>query len=317
MDNQHILTVIVPVYNSSATICRCLDSIINQSLKKIKIIIIDNASTDNSLEIINEYTLHYPQISLYHNEQNMGPGNARNIGLKNADTKYITFLDSDDWVDFEAYYNAINSLEENSDCDIAVFGIKTEYNSISLSTIRYEFKRFNIISNNFALALLCRAYEQSEYISPLLGCKIYRTKFLLQYNICFVNNYFEDNAFAFITFLHSNNILLIPNCYLHYYQNQSSITHTFSKRHIDDFFVSISVIKSYLNKIGKYQEYKQLYFSFLDKCCKFLLNIMFQSEQEIKIQKKYLIYFWKRFQEYIPMDDYLDYYDINIIKKLL
>ena len=90
MDDKYILTVIIPSYNNDQYIERCLKSIINQSIKNIKIIIVDDGSTDTSLDIIQRYTKKYNNIE-YYTSKRQGPGMARNIGITNCNTKYVTF----------------------------------------------------------------------------------------------------------------------------------------------------------------------------------------------------------------------------------
>ena len=129
MNNKYLLTVIIPVYNTEKYIKRCIDSILNQSFKYIKIIIINDNSTDRSSSIIHKFSS-YEQVKIIENSYNIGQGESRNIGLNLVDTDYFCFLDSDDWVDTQAYETAVKALEENPICDIAIFGIKTEYENL-------------------------------------------------------------------------------------------------------------------------------------------------------------------------------------------
>lgn len=93
------VSVIVPVYNSEKYLRDCLDSLVNQTLKDIEIIVVDDASTDKSMEIIMEYKNKYPSmIKVFQNEQNKGQGASRNVGISLATGEYIGFLDSDDYV---------------------------------------------------------------------------------------------------------------------------------------------------------------------------------------------------------------------------
>lgn len=108
-EEEFILTVIIPTYNNENYIQRCLDSVINQSLKSIKIIIIDDGSTDNSLEVIKQYARSYDNIE-YCVSNRVGPGAARNIGISKCTTKYLAFIDSDDWIDLNAYKKCTDLL---------------------------------------------------------------------------------------------------------------------------------------------------------------------------------------------------------------
>ena len=180
MDNNYVLTVIIPVYNTDKYIERCINSVVNQSLKNIRIVAIDDASTDMSWDILRKYA-EVDNILVARNNNNIGQGATRNLGLKYVNTKYFCFLDSDDWVDINAYKRAINSLESHGECDIAVFGIKTEYDNYSLSNVRYQYED-NIVSGEFAISLLTHENAQESYISALLGNKVFRSHSLSHFS---------------------------------------------------------------------------------------------------------------------------------------
>lgn len=99
-----LISVIIPVYNAQNYLKECLDSILSQTLKEIEIICIDDGSTDDSYEIIEEYGRQYPNIVILR-QKNQGAGNARNNGIAHAIGKYVCFMDADD------YYAGSNVLE--------------------------------------------------------------------------------------------------------------------------------------------------------------------------------------------------------------
>lgn len=315
MDNKYILTVIIPSYNNDKYIERCLESIINQSLKNIKILIVDDGSTDASLDIIQLYTKNYDNIE-YYTSKRQGPGIARNIGISNCSTKYITFIDSDDWIDLNAYKKCVDLLESHPQCDVAVIGVMTEYDSYMLSQKRYTYESENIIGSNLALYLLTDIQNYSERISPLVGNKVYRRNLIIDNNILFPNTYFEDNVFMFKLFYYAKYIILVPNNYLHYYQRNNSIMHSFSKKHISDFFESVSNIKSFLDYEKCFHNYEKIFFAYFQRGCKSLLNILFCVEQDSQVQKKYLLVFMKYIEKNFDLEELINNIDINIIKKI-
>ena len=107
-----VISIIVPVYNAQNSIDKCIRSIIEQTYKNIELILIDDGSTDDSLVICNKYAKTDKRIKIIHKE-NGGVSSARNIGLKNANGDYISFVDSDDYLDKKMYEVLLDNIEKN------------------------------------------------------------------------------------------------------------------------------------------------------------------------------------------------------------
>lgn len=312
------ISIIVPAHNSEQTISRCLESLINQSLKELEIILVDDNSTDSTYAIMKKYQQQYPSrivlLSVNNSKGTYGPGGARNVGLKKAQGTYIGFVDSDDWVD-SSLFRIVYQSAMNEDADIAIFGVKDEFSNSSCSKIRYEYEH-NIIGHIYALNMLCRLNNSDRYISPMVCQKIYRTDFLKRNKIYFeANSYYEDDQFSFFCFLHDCKIVLVPGVYYHYYQNTGSITHTFSKKHIDTLVMAFINMRNYLQKNLLYDTYSDYYFSYMDKCLASTLNVLFSSEPTVQIQKKYLIYLFKQLSKCISIEEGITYLDLKRIQR--
>ena len=106
MQSNPKVSIIIPVYNVEQYLPKCLDSIINQTLKDIEIICINDGSIDNSLSILKEYASKDDRIIII-DKENEGQGIARNLGIKKAKGKYIGFVDPDDWVDIQMFEKCI------------------------------------------------------------------------------------------------------------------------------------------------------------------------------------------------------------------
>lgn len=119
------ISVIIAVYNVEDYIKRCLESIVNQTYNNMQIIIVDDGSTDKSSEICDEYALIDQRIEVIHKE-NGGLISARKEGLKLATGDYVINIDSDDWIEKEAFEIITNKIEKFSP-DILVFGYKKEF----------------------------------------------------------------------------------------------------------------------------------------------------------------------------------------------
>ena len=109
---MHKLSIVIPVYNTAVYLKECLDSIINQTYSNIEIICVDDCSPDNSAEIIKEYAAKDNRIKYIKHSENKKQGAARNTGIDAASGKYITFIDSDDYLSYKYVYEKCISLME-------------------------------------------------------------------------------------------------------------------------------------------------------------------------------------------------------------
>ncbi|MDT2769694.1 glycosyltransferase family 2 protein [Enterococcus pseudoavium] len=121
-ENKIDLSVIVPVYNVKETLCRAVESIVNQNLEKIEIILVDDGSTDGSQYICDDLEKKHKFVNVIHKE-NGGLSSARNVGIIQAQGEYITFIDSDDYYTESFFEEAIKKLN-NDNGDIFVFGLR-------------------------------------------------------------------------------------------------------------------------------------------------------------------------------------------------
>ena len=112
------VSIIVPVYNAENYLKKCLDSLINQTYKYIEIILVNDGSVDNSEKIILKYKEKYPKIIRYYKQNNKGQGSARNLGIKKAKGNYITFVDSDDYIDRTMIEKMVNQSGDIVICDL-------------------------------------------------------------------------------------------------------------------------------------------------------------------------------------------------------
>lgn len=116
MSIQPKYSVIIPIYNREATLARCVESLLSESREDVQILLVDDGSTDKSAEIATVYADQYSQVQYYYKE-NGGVSSARNFGLDLAKGQYITFIDSDDYVN-PGYFSNLDAAE---DCDLLVF----------------------------------------------------------------------------------------------------------------------------------------------------------------------------------------------------
>ena len=117
-----LISIIIPAYNVEKYISKCLESIIKQTYSNIEIILVDDGSTDKTSEICDEYEKKDDRIKVIHTE-NRGVSEARNKGLENVKGNWITFVDSDDWIE-EDFCEVLLKKIKDYDADIALCGYK-------------------------------------------------------------------------------------------------------------------------------------------------------------------------------------------------
>lgn len=139
--NKPVVTVTVPVYNTSKYLRKCLDSLAAQTLKDIEIIVVDDGSTDNSGAICDEYGSRYSNFKIIHQE-NGGLAAARQTGLEAASGEYIIVCDSDDWVEPDMYERLYKAAKD-TDADIVMCGYVAEYSDGRSVPVQKWFKHLD------------------------------------------------------------------------------------------------------------------------------------------------------------------------------
>jgi len=294
------ITIIVPVYNGEKYIERCIESILNQSYKNIELLIINDNSTDATNEIVSRY-LKYSNIKYIVNNETLGPAIARNIGLSEAASPYILFLDCDDWIDLNCIEKAINVLDNDSTVDIVIWEVKTAYYSNHFS-VRYQYQYNNTLDNKMALSLLSHSIENEYFISPLLGCKVFRKQLLDTNKVKFPNTIYEDDMFTFLSILYSKKIALITGSYLYYYQHHESLTHHFTEKNITDFFDTFKELYTYMDSSSK-----KCFYNYLSKSLSSMLNCMTNIITDKEILSKYKSMIFELFYKNININEYYSY----------
>jgi glycosyltransferase involved in cell wall biosynthesis len=112
---MHQISIIVPIYNADSYLAKCIESLINQDYPHLQIILVNDGSTDRSLEIASEYAAKDNRIEVHSQDRNQGQSIARNIGLQQAKGEYVSFVDADDYIDSDFYSYMLKHIG-NLDC---------------------------------------------------------------------------------------------------------------------------------------------------------------------------------------------------------
>ena len=222
---KELISVIVPIYNVEKYLQQCLDSIINQTYKKLEIILIDDGSVDNCPTICDEYAKKDKRIRVIHKE-NKGISHARNTGLDISNGNYIAFVDGDDYIEstmIETLYK--NLKENNSDISICNYyevfstnnklGLKMGNNKIFTSKNKYE-----LLINDYKIVMI-----------PPWG-KIYKKEIFN--NIKYPNGMIMEDSYILTDILKTVNRISYINTPLYYYvQRENSIMKKFTLKRLD------------------------------------------------------------------------------------
>mgnify|MGYP000949587757 FL=1 len=228
------ISVIIPVYNAQDGIKRCVDSLLNQSFKNFEIILLNDGSKDNSLNILKEYELKYSFVRVI-DKQNEGVAVTRNKGILLAEGEYTMFMDNDDFVDsdyIETFYQAIHVKK----LDLVIGG----------------YKRVNQ-DNQIIFSQDIQQSEWSKYIIMAPWAKVYRTEFLKTNNLEFFDyGIGEDIIFNLAAYKTTDKIGLLDYKGYNWYYNNKSISNT-SQRGFSPK-IDILVLFSKILELGKPSE---------------------------------------------------------------
>lgn len=254
------VSIIVPIYNVEKYLDRCMNSLINQTLKDIEIIMVDDGSPDNCPKMCDEWAKKDSRIKVVH-KKNGGLGYARNSGLDVATGEYVAFVDSDDYIDLKMYeilYD--NATKSNAD---AVFcGFKKEVHKRKFVDVRecesYKEFRGADVQQLIPDFIAAPPYSSKEYVYEMsVWHSIYRNSVIKDNNIKFVSerDYSSEDLPFQLDFLKKANIILfIPDILYNYCWNESSLT----KRINEEKFYKIVALYNLLCKKSKLYDEKGL-----------------------------------------------------------
>lgn len=206
------VTVVIPVYNSEKYIARCIDSVINQTYQDFEIQIINDGSKDKSQEIIDSYTKKYPDKIISIEQENKGVAKTRNEAIKRSKSKYIMFLDNDDYLDRDYIEKYVNEIEKE-ELDVVIGGYKRpDENGNIVKTLKLQDK------------------EWCKFMIMTPWAKIFKRQYLIDNDINFlVNDIGEDNYFNFKAMLLTDKIKILDYIGYNWFFNNSSVSNTRQK----------------------------------------------------------------------------------------
>ena len=263
------VSVIVPFYNVGPYIEKCLESLVNQTLEDIEIILVNDGSQDNSDQKVKQYQIKYPYKIKCYEKPNGGLGDARNYGINYATGEYIAFLDSDDYIE-PTMYEEMYQMAKQENADMVECDFWWEYPKKKREDIGTEYL------NQKDMMEKARVVAWNK----LIKTEIYQNYPKARFS---VGLRYEDVEGFYKILPYINKVAYVRKCFVHYIQRQGSISNTQNKRNEDIFKVLDNVI-DYYKQNNLYDEFKvqleYIYARYL--LCSSFLRIVKIKDKNIK-----------------------------------
>lgn len=256
------LSIIVPVYNVEQYLEECLVSIYAVENIKKEVILVNDGSTDSSQEILRRYKEKYPDITVLIDKENRGLSSARNAGIKVAKGEYISFIDSDDWIDSKKYEEFFKEGQKYS-LDIMISKpILYQNNKVIHNTSR---KYYNPIEISLGKEFFIKSVEKNCY-SMEVWDDIYKRELLIKNKIYFKEGLLhEDELFTPLVFKVAKRVKLLEIDFYYYRKRKGSITKTINienKRHV--MYIFYFLMKEQIFEEKSFQNYCLIFYR---DCC--------------------------------------------------
>lgn len=255
------ITIIVPIYNVEHFIEKCIRSIINQSFREIEVILVDDGSTDKSGNICDEFASSDSRIIVIHKE-NAGLGYARNTGLEIAKGKFVSFIDSDDWVDLCLYEKVVNFAEKEN-AEMIEFGLrKIDFNNISTNLDFFSEKKL-VFDKDDIINIVFPSYlaKGKSIVSSSVCTHLYLRNIINHHKIrfyCERDIYTEDYLFNLKYLWYCNKLVIINELLYNYRNNDISLTKSYRPKYLEAILNRNNIVFDFIKEIGKYDEYEKL-----------------------------------------------------------
>lgn len=274
--SNYKLSIIAAVYNLEKYLPRCLDALVNQTLQEIEILCVDDGSTDSAPQIIDEYAQKYPEkIKAFH-KPNGGEFTTRNYGLERASGEYVTFVDTDDWVEpdwAEKLYNAA----KNNDADLAVCG----FERIDLNTNKVV--STNMTNFGQTIKEISSKDDFTLFINPAPWNKVYKREKVKDLRFLPFRG-FNDAMFLASCYTRMNKIAFVPEPLYHYYLRYDSQIHTVNKQDVENLKKYLLEVKKLYVETNKYDEMKYILdtFAFLHLGTSVMYRVSYDKEVNMR-----------------------------------
>lgn len=237
-----LVSIVIPVYNVDKYLSECLESVIGQTYRNIEVICVDDASTDHSLNILEEYSRRDKRIQVIKNEKNRGQAFARNAGLAQVRGKYVYFLDSDDYIELYAIEKLVHDAEEyRTECIFFNSRLLVDMKTVGRGAgLNFDLKELD--RKPCDGPALFKIMVQKKVYSNSLWRRFWRTNFLIKNDLKFADELrtSEDGLFSVQAILCGRRMMTVDETYHIYRRREGSLTTEASIQKM------VSVFKAYI-----------------------------------------------------------------------
>ncbi len=238
------VSVIVPIYNVENYVIKCLETLNNQTYNNIEVICIDDCSTDNSYNVVKKYISNKDNFILIKNKVNSGLSFTRNTGIEKSSGDYISFIDSDDYVDLNFYEKLVNKIIKDKS-DVAVCDINIVYESegkiIKNKCGDIGNKKINFVNNGLAASACNKLFKKELFINE-------------KFEIGKVN---EDIAVIIPLLVNANKVSYVEECCYYYIQRTGSIQNSSISFKRFDIFCGVDLAIEKIKKQKNFLKFKE------------------------------------------------------------
>lgn len=296
---RYKVSVIIPVYNAEQYIDKCIQSVKNQTLDCIQIILINDGSSDGSKEKCEYWAKEYNNIQLI-NKKNEGAGATRNLGIKEAKGEYIFFLDADDYLPndaLEVLYTEITNTKSDITCG-------TSKSIFKDGTSKNEIRDKKIIEGDGK-----RIIEKTKYknIPPTVWLYMYRRKFIEDNNIRFpVGVCLEDCAFCLKTYYYARKITFINNVTYYQFISDNSVMRSKNIKKSRDAIEVAKDIENFTNMQVKERKIKKAFYKYIAYLYSYSVHYALQLDEDFDQivtaeEKRHIIRMLRNDIKYLPL----------------
>ena len=301
MTNNVKVSVIVPCYNAEKFLPKCMKSLQSQTLSEIEIICVNDCSKDTTKELLNEYAQKDARVKPIHFDKNQGQSSARNAGIKIAKGEFISFVDSDDYIEqtmLEKLYNKAKDTQS----DMVISNIYLDFEDTGEKQLFRDNRYYTFLSG--------RTFKPTEH-PPLISCigvwdRIYKRELIIDNNLLFpVGLVYEDHLFCIQAYILANKVTVV-NEPLYYYRKNAGGSITDNEKKNDNYkfnFLEIS------RRIKKFLREKKVYEIFQKEYLKYHFFYAMVHQHYITDKEK----FKKFFEEMYDLTSENDYEVLNAL----